>query len=232
VANDAVALIIAPGAAFTVQAAAGCTARSQTHPPRRARSTCATTSSAKTRLGPTPDANFVTTGPSGSFNDQVLRVTTADLLPEIEAAIAVRIQREIVPLLRLFTQIPYLPQIRVGDRISATNPLFPYPAPFANPGPGVGTSDFRGVAGTSQGLLPFNQTQGCPVSAPTRAGLPSPLLVDWSSGTPPDVIKIGGFGTFRGTPACSWQSGGNDAYCEGSMRKTARIHRGLEWSYR
>ncbi|HEY6821243.1 MAG TPA: hypothetical protein VI321_04430, partial [Burkholderiales bacterium] len=46
------------------------------------------------------DANFVTTGPSASFNDQVLKITVADLMPGLEAAIADRIQREIDPVLK------------------------------------------------------------------------------------------------------------------------------------
>jgi len=46
------------------------------------------------------DANFVTTGPSASFNDQVLKITVGDIMPGIEAAIADRMQREIDPVLK------------------------------------------------------------------------------------------------------------------------------------
>jgi len=219
VASDAVALIIAPGAAFTVQAAAGCAARSQTHP------TAAGTLNLSNYLEcenafpapPSPaDANFVTTGPSGSFNDQVLRVTTADLLPEIEAAIAVRIQREIVPVLKTVYADPVPPtNPSWGSGISATNPLFPYPAPFGNPS----ASNFQGAAvtvvGAPQGLLPFNQTQGCDPATDVRC---TTTLTAWASGTPPDVTQVGGFGYFQ-TKTCSWQSGGNDAYCEGEYHE-------------
>jgi hypothetical protein len=204
--NEVVALIIAPDAAMNVQAAAGCTARAQS------------------RVTPSPGidprdyiecfnsvaSTFSTTGPSTSFNDQVLRVTTADLLPEIEAAIAVRIQREIVPALKIVYADP-----KWGSGISAANPLFPYPAPFGNPG----TSNFQGAAvtvvGAPQGLLPFNQTQGCDPLTDARC---TTTLTAWSSGTPPDVTKVGGYGSFQ-AKTCSWQSGGNDAYCEGEYRE-------------
>jgi hypothetical protein len=46
------------------------------------------------------DSNFVTTGPSASFNDQVVKITLADIMPGIEAAVADRIQREIDPVLK------------------------------------------------------------------------------------------------------------------------------------
>ncbi len=214
VANAAVALIIAPGAAFTVQAAAGCTARSQTRP------TAGTPDlgnylECENATSPA-DVNFVTTGPSTSFNDQVLRVTTADLLPEIEAAIAVRIQRDIVPVLKSVYADP-----KWGSGIGATNPLFPYPAPFSNPG----TSNFQGaavtVAGAPQGLLSFNQTQGCdipPMSTDVRC---TKTLTAWASPSPappPDVTKIGGYGYFQ-TKTCSWQSGGDVAFCQGEYHE-------------
>ncbi len=215
VANAAVALIIAPGAAFTVQAAAGCTAWSQTHPTAAGTLDLRNYLECENATSPA-DANFVTTGPSGSFNDQVLRVTTADLLPEIEAAIAVRIQREIVPVLKAVYADPVPPtNPSWGSGISAAHPLFPYPAPFGNPS----TSNFQGatftVAGAPQGLLPFNQTQGCDPATDARC---TTTLTAWASGTPPDVVKIGGYGYFQ-TKTCSWQSGGNDAYCEGEYHE-------------
>jgi len=208
--NEVIALIMAPGPAMNVQAAPGCAARVQS------------------RIAPSPGidpldyiecfnsgtSTFSTTGPSTSFNDQVLRVTTADLLPEIEAAIAVRIQREIVPLLKsVYASAQW--------GLTATNPLFPYAAPFANPGPGTGTSDFRGVAGTFQGLLPFNQTQGCAVSAANPRCLPSPLLVDWSSGGVPAAYKAGGYGSIE-SQSCNWQPSGavkDIAECDGTYKE-------------
>jgi hypothetical protein len=214
VANDAVALIIAPGAAFTVQAAAGCAARSQTHPTAAGTLDLRNYLECENATSPA-DANFVTTGPSTSFNDQVLRVTTADLLPEIEAAIAVRIQREIVPALKTVYADP-----KWGSGISAANPLFPYPAPFVNPS----TSNFQGAAVTfaaPQGLLPFNQTQGCDLPPMTTDVRCTKTLTAWASPSPappPDVTKIGGYGYFQ-TKTCSWQSGGNVAFCQGEYHE-------------
>ncbi len=211
VANDAVALIIAPGAAFTVAAATGCTAWTQT------RSTSGTLDlrnylECENATSPA-DANFVTTGPSTSFNDQVLRVTTADLVPEIEAAIANRIEREIVPALK-----SVYANTQWGSGISAANPLFPYPAPFGNPG----TSNFQGaavtVAGAPQGLLPFNQTQGCNPATDVRC---TTTLTAWASPSPappPDVTQIGGYGYFQ-TKVCSWQSSGDAALCQGEYHE-------------
>lgn len=94
--NDVVALIIAPGRAMSVQAVPGCTARNQ------ARSAPAPTINPADYIecfnAATPA--FSTVGPAASFNDQVLAVTTADLIPQLEAAIQQRMQREIAPALR------------------------------------------------------------------------------------------------------------------------------------
>jgi hypothetical protein len=203
--NEVVALIIAPGPAMNVQAAGGCTAQAQT------------------RAAPAPAMNpanyiecfnaatpaFSTTGPAASFNDQVVRVTVADLVPALEAAIAERMQREIAPALRGV----YTSSIYAG--IPASTPLYPYAAPWANPGPGSGTSDYRGVAGTYNGLLPFNQTQGCNPATDPRC---TTTLVAWSSGTPPPAYKTGGVGTIE-TQSCTWQSGGSVANCEGEYKE-------------
>jgi len=208
VADTAVALIIAPGAAFNVPAAPGCAAKSQTHP------TAAGTLDRSNYLecgNATAGPNFVTTGPSASFNDQVLRVATADLLPGIEAVIEKRIVSEVLPALK--TAVYTGPEW--GSGISPTNPLFPYPALFGDPS----TSNLQGAAvtvvGAPQGLLPFNRTQCTPATDGPRC---IPTLTAWASGTPPDVTKIGGWGDFQ-TKTCSWQSGGNVALCEGEYRE-------------
>ncbi len=207
--DAAVALIIAPGPAMNVVASADCAARSQ------ARSVPSPTINALDYLECYDAANgvFSTTGPAASFNNQVLHVTTADLLPEIEAAIANRIEREIVPALKSVYESPLW-----GSGISLTNPLFPYPAPFGNPS----TSNFNGAAvtvpGAPQGLLPFNQTQGCNPATDARC---TTTLTAWASPSPappPDVTKIGGEGYFQ-TKTCSWQSGGNVALCQGEYHE-------------
>ncbi len=162
--NAAVALLIAPGPAFSVQAAAGCAARVQSRsalPPNvRDYLECENASSPA-------DVNFTSRGPAGSFNDQVVKVTAADLLPAIEAAIAHRIEREIVPLLKgVYASAAW--------SASAANPVFPYAAPFSDPL----TSSYQGAAGTFRGLLPFTFSQGCNPASDPRC---STTLVNWNT---------------------------------------------------
>jgi hypothetical protein len=186
VANAAVALIIAPGSALNVGASSGCTARVQTHnslaPDVRDYLECENADA---------DSSFVTSKPSAMFNDQVVAVTTSDILPGLEAAISKRIEREIVPALRTVYGGSF--------NVSATTPVYPYAAPFADPGPGSGTSNYQGVAGTYQGLLPFNQTLNCSASASNPRCLPN--LVTWAA--TPWPYKSGGSGSISGT--CYWE---------------------------
>ncbi|HEX9773862.1 MAG TPA: hypothetical protein VGA44_10385 [Steroidobacteraceae bacterium] len=203
--NEVVALIIAPGPAMNVQAASGCTAQAQA----RALPAPAMDPLNYIECFNAATPAFSTTGPATSFNDQVVRVTAADLMPALEAAIAERMQREIAPALRGV----YTSSIYAG--IPASTPLYPYAAPWANPGPGSGTSDYRGVASTYKGLLPFNQTQGCNPATDPRC---TTTLVAWASGTPPTAPKVGGYG-FIMNQACSWQSGGTIAVCEGEYEE-------------
>jgi hypothetical protein len=184
--NDVVALIIAPGPAMNVQAAAGCTARAQ------ARATPAPAMNPLDYIecfnAATPA--FSTTGPATSFNDQVLRVTVGDLMPALEAAIADRMQRQIAPAIR---NAAYTSAVYFGlPTTSPVPPLYPYPAPFANPTASVyqitGMPDLNSVppypgppysngppwahppvgdpayssTDNPQGLLPFNRiASGC-----------------------------------------------------------------------
>ncbi len=208
-ANAAVALIIAPGQAVDAQACGGSPAWVQSRP----------------TAGP-PDlrnylecdnatwpanAAFVTVMPGSSFNDQVLRVTTADVIPALEAAIADRMQREIAPVLRTVfhvtgasqwgtTAVPVYGSPQWGT--PSTNPLYPYAAPFGNPGPGSGTSDYAGATGTYQGLLPFNQILGCTASASNPRCLPS--LVQYEQ-TPAPAVEVFGNGDIT-SQTCSWVS--------------------------
>src|SRR5207245_189759 len=92
-----------------------------------------------------------TTGPSGAFNDQVVKITVADLMPGLEAAIANRVEREIVPQLKAVYNSPTW-----ASNLSAANPVYPYPAAFADPGT---TGSFQGSAASCtgsvcRGLLP------------------------------------------------------------------------------
>ena len=162
--SAAVALIIAPGPAFSVQAAPGCAPRMQSRsalPPNvRDYLECENATSPA-------DTNFASRGPAGSFNDQVVRVTAADVLPAIEAAIAHRIEREIVPVLKGVYAGP-------AWGTSTANPLFPYATPFSDPT----SSNYQGAAGTFHGLLPFTFSQSCSPTTDPRCSI---ALVQWST---------------------------------------------------
>ena len=199
--NDVVALIIAPGPAMNVQAAGGCNAVAQA------------------RAAPAPAMNpanyiecfnaatpaFSTTGPATSFNDQVVRVTVADLMPALEAAIADRAQREIAPAVRstgfeLDTNTPRR-WIATAPLPSGNPRLYPYAVPFTNPTTPV--SSYLGVTGTYQGLMPFAS---------------SASAVAFQS-TPPNVIKTTAAGVLK-TVNCYWESA--DVYtCEGEYEEDA-----------
>ncbi len=155
VANSAVALIIAPGPAFTVaaNAASGCAARTQVRP------LAATTDKWQDYLecgnatAPPNALNFVTKGPSASFNDQVLVVTADDIMPGIEAAIAKRIERQIAPVLRSM----YNGGSWSG---SSTAPRLPFAAQLLDPS----ASAMKGESGRLQGLLPLSYAETSPGS--------------------------------------------------------------------
>ena len=182
VANDSVALIIAPGVVMNAPAAAGCTAWNQIRPtaaPPDARNYL----ECQNATG----ATFVTAGPSdAALNDQVLRVTSADLMPAIEAAIAVRIEREIAPQLRtVYASNAW------GTNVSAANPMYPFPGQFADPNV---AASYGGSAGSCdlannvcEGLLPaiFSNAPGAatPCTVAADGPLCDPNFVRWQSGT-------------------------------------------------
>jgi hypothetical protein len=193
VANNAVALIIAPGRSFN--AATTCSVVAQVRavagaPNRANYLECANAAG----------ATFQTTGSGDAFNDQVIRVTTADVLPEIEAAIAERIQREIVPLL----QGVYASNAWAAN-LSAASPAFPFPAQFADP---ALTASYRGSAASCvgvacQGLLPVSFSTDAATSAPCTASAGSPcdpLFVAWSGGT---VTQTGGLSLTANPTNCT-----------------------------
>jgi hypothetical protein len=194
--SGVVALIIAPGQAMNVQAATGCTARNQ------ARSTPSPTMNALDYIEcvNTGTLSFVTTAASTSFNDQVMRITASDVMPAIEAAIAKRIEREIVPALNSV-------YVTANWGIPGSNPVYPYAAQFANPGPGTGSSNYWGasancVSGVCKGLLPFNEVQGCTVaSSNPRCIDPTTVFTFSKSGSD---ATIAGSGSIRTQSACAW----------------------------
>ena len=187
-ANAAVALIIAPGAAMNVAASAGCTARNQ------ARSAPAPTMDARDYIEcfNTGTSTFATTGPTTSFNDQVVRITVADVMPAIEAAIASRVEREIAPLLRgVYATSSW------GANVSAGNPVYPFAAPFADPSL---TASYQGnstscAGGVCKGLLPvmFSNAPGTSTPCTPSAGSPcDPTFVRWVSPPAPVFTRTGG----------------------------------------
>ena len=196
--RPAIALIIAPGRALAsapnaAQLAAGCSARVQSAalvvPPNpRDFIECFGTPAFRS-AAPDNGANPV-------FNDQVVAISAADLLPALEAAIAKRIERDIVPPLRgVYSSAAW--------GLSAAHPVFPFAAPFANPG----SASFQGAAGTWQGLLPFNATQSC--SGPRCL----PDLVGYAA-TPADAA-----GTVD-SQSCVWESAAVRR-CEGTYSANA-----------
>ena len=121
-ANAAVALIIAPGPAFKTVVGAGCTTAVNQVRPATGAPNLANYLECENATNPA-DASFVTTGPSGSFNDQVVKITAAEVLPVIEGAIAERFQKEFAPTLRAAYSASPWPVAQV----------LPFAAAFGNP---------------------------------------------------------------------------------------------------
>lgn len=209
-ANAAVALIIAPGPTIRKTAGPDCAAGNQVRPQGLDPDRCDYLEGENAT--PT-DATFVTTGPSGTFNDQVVRITVADIMPAIEAAIADRIQREIVPVLKsVYASSAW------AANLSAANPLFPYPAPFSNPT----TSTYAGSQGPPasyyRGLLPVNLTQSCVPATEPRCMTPatgsSTLLTFFKQVNDSYVSSLlPPIGSILTQSACSWQT--NTYVCTG-----------------
>lgn len=179
-ANDAVALIIAPGAPL-ISSAPGCAGVTQA----RSLSSINVVNYLDCDNATPSDASFTTNGPAGSFNDQVLRITARDVIPAIEAAIAARIEREIVPAMRSVYATGW------GSAVTPSDPFYPYAAPFADPASGA---SFKGSASSCallsphacQGLLPavyINDPAGTGVCATATGSACDPNFVRWTGGS-------------------------------------------------
>lgn len=193
--EDAVALIIAPGAAIDAQTATGCTARTQ------GRSTPSSSINYADYLEcyDATTLQFTSNGGSSASNDQMMIITAAELMPAIEAAVAARIEREVVPVLKAVYTSRAWPLLRASGPLLAPNrPLFAFAAPFSDPG----TSNFLGAAGTYQGLLPFNFSS---------AGFTN----NSSAVAVATLVQTGGSGTVTPTVPCTlnaslrWRCSGN-----------------------
>jgi hypothetical protein len=142
--------------------------------------------------------SFSTTGPTTSFNDQVVRVTVADLVPALEAAIADRAQREIAPALRNAAFVLDSNNPRRWVTSSSNPPIYPYPAAFADPT----SSNYRGQSGTYQGLLPVAASAG---------------FVAYES-TPASAVETLGNGVIE-TQTCSWVTANEVRMCAGRYKE-------------
>lgn len=198
--RPAIALLIAPGSPLrslptATQLAAGCRARTQS--PARA-------------VPPDPHDYLECHGAAAFrsavadnaanpvFNDQVVAIGASDLMPALEAAIAKRIERDVVPELKRVYATP-------AWGLSAEHAVYPFAAPFADPE----TSSFRGVAGTLQGLLPFNETRGC------SGARCLPALVGYAA-TPAGAAEVLGHGRIE-SQSCVWEDP-DVRRCEGEYR--------------
>jgi hypothetical protein len=196
-ATDVVALIIAPGPSLSVQASANCTARNQVRSAPSSSIDFRDYLECQNATFPA-DSTFAGSGPNGSFNDQVLAVTAAEVLPGIEAAVAARFARDLAPSIRAAAYCGGLWQPCTG---AGSAVYLPFAVPFSDPA----TSNFQGSAGTAQGLLPlsYGATQGClpntpsaPFCAPPPACNPAtdnrcrPSFVAWRNN--PVVTRTGG----------------------------------------
>jgi hypothetical protein len=168
-ANAAVALIIAPGPAMRSAAATGCTATNQVRsvvgPPDRANWL-----ECENATNPA-DATFVTTGASGSFNDQVITITAAEILPLIEAAVADRFQQEFAPSLRTaYSGTPWASPTAPTPPVYAVSSL-PFAVEFGNPTVDPGRK-FQGAAPISTGTAAVaNGSATVTLSAPATPSL-------------------------------------------------------------
>jgi hypothetical protein len=186
------ALIIAPGAAISVQAGTGCTAWAQSRPTSGAPDLrnyleCENATSPA-------DTSFVASRAGQSFNDQVIAVRAGDVIPALEAAIVDRMQREIAPALRtVYTSAQY-------SGIPSSSPMYPYAAPFGNPG----TSNYQGSSTTHQGLFPVNSAAS---------------MVAYQS-TPANAVETLGYGYIE-SQSCFWETANAVRVCEGYYKEYA-----------
>jgi len=170
--NTVAALIIAPGGPLNIapnanQLAAGCVARTQSRgtmpPDLRNYLECQNASSPV-------DASFATTVVDNAanvvMNDRMVAIAPWEIFDVAEAAIAERIERDVVPRIMDFAAWEW--------GATASNPIFPFAAPFGNPG----TAAFTGAANTYQGLLPVTRGQNCTAGSDPRC---DPGLVVWNT---------------------------------------------------
>lgn len=150
-AGDIVALIIAPGRPLNIAAGGGCVARTQAR--LRTANVAWDARDFLDCVNSDGDAAFATSGPAGSFNDQVVAVTSGEVLPVIESAVANRFARQMGPSMRYCGGL-WPPCTGAGAAV-----YYPFAATFADP---AGAS-YQGVLNLGQGLPPlsFSGTGAC-----------------------------------------------------------------------
>lgn len=176
--DTVVALIIAPGPAISVVATPGCAAWNQARPQTVGLAPDVRNYLECENATNPPDANFVTTGASGSFNDQVVKVTVADIMPGIEAAVADRLQRSA----EFFGTLKTVYTAASGWGLTGSSVLYAFAAPFGDPS----TSAMQGANTTYGGLLPLSYAETSPGSGVVCSpvgGRCAPAFVAWI-GTP------------------------------------------------
>ncbi|HUQ24060.1 MAG TPA: hypothetical protein VM140_00220, partial [Burkholderiales bacterium] len=207
--NAAVAAIIAPGrrlvtAPIASQTAQGCAAQSQfrtTFPPPDSTGylECQNVAGATMRTG------VVDNGTNEAFNDQVILITAADVMTAIEGVIAKRIENTVVPQL----QSVYASTQWNSNTPAATIPTFPFAVSFAS----QTVTQYKGVAGTTQGLLPVVAS----TSNTVTTGRNDATFVQWDT-TSISVVKRSG--TANITSANCGASTGNQVSCTISYART------------
>jgi len=189
----AVAAIIAPGAKLRLaptatQAAQGCATRTQTRsafPPPDALDylECQNIAGASLRTSITGNA----TNPVS--NDQVVFITAAEVMAAVEAVVAKRIESSVAPQLAAM----YASSVWGA---SASDPLFPFPAPFTDPS----LSPYQGSAAAIGGLLPLTASS-CRALTAGRCDSAAPFVA-WDTASAASIVAIGGAASVTGA-SCS-----------------------------
>lgn len=198
--QSVVALIIASGSALSMQACGGAAARVQTRTktPPALDPDYFDYLECENAVSPAGSA-YVSSGPMGSFNDQILAVTAEELLPAIEAAVAARFARDFGAAMgTAYCGGLWKPCSGAGSAV-----YLPFAATFQNPA----TSNFQGSSGVTQGLLPFTYgaTQGCLADTPSAPFCAPPPACDPAT----DSRCSPSFVTWRNNPVLTRTSGAN-----------------------
>lgn len=191
-AGDVVALIIAPGRALNIAAGGGCVARNQTR--ARVMNTAWDARDFLDCANSDADAAFATNGPTGSFNDQVVAVTSGEVLPVIESAVADRFVRQMGANMRYCGGL-WAPCTGGGAAV-----YYPFAATFGNPA----AASYQGVLNLTQGLPPlsFSATGPCTVAG-AYCNPPPACNPALDNRCAPTLI------TYRGNPVLTATGGGS-----------------------